>query len=45
VDTATRQDPYTNSHRTIQETAEGLYSAFEARRQRLKGYLQLMGEG
>lgn len=41
VDGATRQDPYTNSRRTIEETADGLFEAFLARRRRLEAYLQL----
>jgi len=45
VDEATRQDPYTNNRRTIGETADGLYSAFQARRERMRDFLQLMGEG
>ena len=43
VDEATREDPYTNNHRTMEETAEGLYEAFLSRRKRLKDYLDLMG--
>jgi ADP-ribosylglycohydrolase len=42
VDEATRQDPYTSNHRTIEETADGLLEAFLARKRRLEGYLQLM---
>jgi len=44
VNEATRQDPYTNSRRTIEETADGLFAAFGARRQRLADHLQLMGD-
>jgi len=44
VNKATRQDPYTNNHRTIQETAEGLFGAFIARQKRLADYLQRMGD-
>jgi ADP-ribosylglycohydrolase len=44
VNDATVQDPYTNSHRTIEETADGLLAAFCARRRRLDEYVQLMGE-
>lgn len=43
VNQATQKDPYTNSKRTIQQTAEKLYAAFEARRKKLHGYLELMG--
>jgi len=42
VNEATLQDPYTNSRRTIEETADGLFAAFLARRQRLQDYLELM---
>jgi hypothetical protein len=44
VNSATRRDPYTNSHRTIEETGEGLWVAYQARRQRLRDYLQLMDD-
>jgi len=44
VNEATRQDPYTNNHRTIEETADGLFAAFLARREKLGSYLQMMGE-
>jgi ADP-ribosylglycohydrolase len=44
VNEATAQDPYTNNHRTIQETADGLLGAFRARRQRLADYVQSMGD-
>ncbi len=43
VNEATRQDPYTNSHRTIEETADGLFAAFLARRTRLQAHLGSMG--
>ncbi len=43
VNEATRQDPYTNNRRTIEETAEGLFAAFGARQQGAEGYLRLMG--
>jgi hypothetical protein len=42
VNSATRQDPYTSSHRTIEDTADGLLAAFQARRRRLRTYLDLM---
>jgi ADP-ribosylglycohydrolase len=42
VDDATRQDRYTNSHLTIDETADGLFEAFLNRRSRLEAYLQSM---
>jgi len=44
VNEATGQDPYTNNRRTIEETADGLLSAFHARRQRLAEYVQQMGD-
>ena len=43
VNAATQEDPHTNSHRTIEETADGLLAAFQARQQRLQAYLELMG--
>lgn len=42
VDEATRQDPYTNCRRTIADTAEGLYGAFQARLARLADYVDTM---
>lgn len=44
VNAATRQDPYTNSHRTIEETADGLLAAFQAKWQRLSEYVRTMGD-
>ena len=44
VNEATRQDPYTNNKRTIDETADGLFDAYLARRQRLESYLEMMAE-
>jgi len=44
VNEATRQDPYTNNKRTIEETADGLFAAFLARRERLQQHLELMGD-
>ena len=43
VDEATREDPYTNCRRTIDETADGLHAAFVARRKRLADYVDAMG--
>lgn len=43
VNEATQQDPYTNSRRTIQETADGLFAAFSARLCRLSQYTRTMG--
>jgi ADP-ribosylglycohydrolase len=45
VNAATRQDPYTNNQRTIEETADGLFNAFLSRRQRLRDYVDSMGDG
>jgi ADP-ribosylglycohydrolase len=42
VNEATKVDPYTNSHLTIDETADGLYAAFQARQQKLAAYVQMM---
>jgi ADP-ribosylglycohydrolase len=42
VNAATKADPYTNNHRTIQETAEALFEAFVARRGRLEQYVDMM---
>lgn len=42
VNEATIADPYTNNRRTIEETADGLYDAYMARRRRLADYLQAM---
>lgn len=42
VNDATKVDPYTNSKRTIEETADGLLSAFRARQDRLRAYVELM---
>ena len=44
VNEATALDPYTNSRRTIEETADGLLAAFRARRQSLQTYVQTMAE-
>jgi ADP-ribosylglycohydrolase len=42
VNAATLADPYTNNKRTIEETADGLYGAFEARQKRMAEYLKTM---
>ena len=42
VDEATQQDPYTNCRRTIADTAEGLYGAFQARLGKLADYVDRM---
>ena len=44
VNEATRQDRYTNSSLSIEETADGLLSTFMARRRKMEDYLQAMGE-
>jgi ADP-ribosylglycohydrolase len=44
VDEATAQDPYTNSKRTIDETADGLLDAYLARRAKLASLLDTMGD-
>jgi ADP-ribosylglycohydrolase len=44
VNEATKQDPYTNSRRTIEETADGLLAAFMNRRAKMECYLRMMGE-
>jgi ADP-ribosylglycohydrolase len=43
VNESTTRDPYTNNHRSIEETADGLWSAFRARCQRLADYVNEMG--
>ena len=42
VNAATAQDPYTNNKRSIQETADGLYEAFQARTGKLSEYIEMM---
>ena len=42
VNSATKADPYTNSHLSIEETADGLFNAFVARRKTLQNYLDTM---
>jgi ADP-ribosylglycohydrolase len=44
VNAATKKDPYTNNQRTIEETADGLFNAFLSRRQRLRDYVESMGD-
>ncbi len=39
VNQATADDPYTNNYRSIEETADGLYGAFNARLQKLSSYV------
>lgn len=45
VNTATKNDPYTNNKRTIEETADQLHAAYMAQRRRLQDYLKMMDEG
>jgi ADP-ribosylglycohydrolase len=44
VNQSTLEDPYTNSQRTIQETADGLHAAFVARQKGLSDYVRSMGD-
>ena len=44
VNEATAQDPYTNNRRTIDQTADGLYDAYQVRRAKLSEWLDLMAE-
>jgi hypothetical protein len=44
VDAATEDDNYTNTIRSIDATAEGLYDAFRSRIARLQAYTQMMKE-
>lgn len=44
LDRATKLNPYTNSQRTLRETADGLYAAFRSRLARMKEYVALMSE-
>jgi len=44
VNAATAEDPYTNNYRSINETADGLYSAFVAKQEKLKAYLEMMDD-
>jgi ADP-ribosylglycohydrolase len=43
VDRATSLNKHTNSQRTLRETADGLYGAFQARLTRIKNYAEEMG--
>lgn len=42
VDYATSLNKYTNSQRTLRETSDGLYQAFQARLQKMKSYVEEM---
>ena len=43
VDAATKEDPYTNSRRTIDETADGLHEAFASRLSHTREWFEEMG--
>jgi ADP-ribosylglycohydrolase len=42
VDYATSVNPHTNSRRSLQETADGLYGAFQSRLRRMQAYVAEM---
>lgn len=42
VNEATEQDPYSNDHRTIEETADALLGAYRRRHERLVAYTEFM---
>jgi ADP-ribosylglycohydrolase len=42
VDKATRLNPHTNSQRTLRETSDGLYGAYQARLKRLQSWIRDM---
>jgi len=42
VEQGTRNNPYTNSHMTIKETAEGMYSALQNKVRKMRDYVTLM---
>ena len=42
VEEGTRNNPYTNSHMTIKETAEGMYAALKNKVRRMATYVSLM---
>lgn len=42
VEQGTRDNPYTNSHMTIKETAEGMYSALKNKVRKMKDYVRLI---
>ncbi len=44
VDYATSVNPHTNSQRSLRETSDGLYAAFQARRRKMKDYLRQMDD-
>ena len=44
VDNATKENPYTNSQLTIEETAKGMYAALKSKVAKMQGYVELMSE-
>jgi hypothetical protein len=42
ADYATSLNPHTNSKRTLRETSDGLYNAFQARLAKMKTYIDQM---
>jgi len=42
VEEGTRNNPYTNSHMTIKETAEGMYAALKNKVRKMENYVTLM---
>ncbi len=42
VEQGTRNNPYTNSHMTIRETAEGMFSALKNKVRKMKNYIALI---
>lgn len=44
LDYATSINPYTNSRRTLQESADGLYNAFQCRLRKAQAYVEQMQE-
>ena len=45
VNEATRNDPYTNNQRTVDESSQGLFRAFLARQAKMLRYLETMRSG
>lgn len=44
VNKATAQDPYTNSKRSMDETADGLFHAYLTRMEKIRKYMDIMGD-
>ncbi len=42
VDAATKENPYTNSQLTIEETAKGMYAALQSKAKKMSAYVELM---